>query len=125
MQPEIFQSVFQEEIYSLRPHLTVVINRAWPDLKEQEKEQLTKIIAALKNVHSVDVVTQPTLNIAYFKGRTQYVIYFGEVPAGIAYYQVMEAEGIRFICSESLSQLITNESLRKQLWVGLQPLLRP
>jgi hypothetical protein len=123
MHQELFESIYQEEIYSLHPRTAVVLNSDWQDLGEGEKIQLSKILAAVKlSIPSVEIVTQPYLNIPFFKGRCNRLIYFGEVPAGVARYQVLEADGISFICSEELKHLIANPPARKQLWTAMQPL---
>lgn len=123
MHPEFFESIYTEEIYSLHPRTTVVLNTAWQHLSEDEKVQLTKILSAVKlSIHSVEIITQSSLNIPFFKGKSDRLIYFGEVPAGVARYQVLESEGISFICSEELKHLIANAPARKQLWNAMQPL---
>jgi DNA polymerase III psi subunit len=123
MDQEVFATTYQEEIFQFKPKPVVVINNAWEHMGEKERELLSKIISALKiSIDSITVVSQPTLMITSFKGKTGKLIYFGDLPTGVARYEVLESEGLSFICSESLSELIDNEAARKQLWLGLRRL---
>jgi len=123
MDQEIFATTYQEEIFQFKPKPIVVINKIWEQVGEKEEELLSKIISALKiSIDSITIVSQPTLTITSFKGKTGKLIYFGDLPAGVSRYEVLESEGLSFICSESLSELIDNEPARKQLWLGLRRL---
>ena len=123
MDQEVFGTTYQEEIFRFKPKPIVVINKAWEQIGEKERELLSKIISSLKiSIDSITVVSQPTLNITFFKAKTGKLIYFGDLPAGVTRYEVLESEGLSFICSESLSELIDNEPARKQLWIGLRSL---
>jgi len=123
MNQELFETIFQEEVFLLKPKPIVVINKAWESLGDKERELLAKIISALKiTLDAVTVVSQPTLHVTSFHGKTSKLIYFGELPAGVSYYEVLESGNLSFICSESLSQLIDNETARKQLWQALKQL---
>jgi hypothetical protein len=121
MNIDIFESVFQEEVYSLKPKLVIVIENSWQSLSEQEREQLKKIIGALKiSFESIQIAIQSDFKISSFEHRTNKLIYFGSTPGNFANYQQHTFSGISFICSEALSQLLINESTRKQLWTGLK-----
>lgn len=123
MDQEVFETTYPEEIFMLSPRPMVVINKTWEQLGEKERELLTKIISALKiSIDSVTIVSQSPLDIASFKTKTIKLIYFGDTPAGGASYELQEAHGISFICSESLTQLLENEPARKQLWLSLKKL---
>ena len=123
MEREIFDTTYPEEIFLLKHQPVVIINGPWEQLGETEREQLYKIIAALKTpIDSITILTMPTLNITAFKGKADQVIYFGELPAGVARYEVLESDGVSFICSESLTDLLVNKAARNQLWIGLRAL---
>lgn len=123
MDQEVFVNTYQEEIFEFKPKPIVVINKAWEQIGEKERELLSKIISSLKiSIDSITVVSQPTLNITSFKDKTGKLIYFGDLLEGVSRYEVLESEGLSFICSESLSELIDNEPARKQLWLGLRRL---
>jgi len=123
MNQEVFETTYPEEIFLLGPRPMVVINKTWEQLGDKERELLNKIISALKfSIDSVTIVTQSSLDIDSFKAKTIQLIYFGDAPAGVASYELQEAHGISFICSESLTQLLENEPARKQLWLSLKRL---
>jgi DNA polymerase III psi subunit len=123
MNQEQLEATYQEDIFQIKPKPIVVINERWEKLGDKERELLTKIIAALRmSLDAITIVSQPTLKISSFLGKTKRLIYFGELPAGVAYYEVLESGEISFVCSENLSQLIDNEEARKQLWQSLRKL---
>ncbi len=121
MNIDIFESVFQEEVYSIKPKLVIVIENSWQALSEQERELLKKILGALKiSLESIQIVSQSDFKISSFENKTEKLIYFGANPGDFANYQQHTFSGISFICSEALSQLLLNEAARKQLWAGLK-----
>lgn len=121
MYQEVFITTYQEEIFQIKTKPCVVINEPWEKLGEKERELLTKIISALKiSIDSITIVSQPILDLPLFKGKTSKLMYFGDLPAGIARYEVLESGDLSFICSERISQLLDNEASRKQLWIGLK-----
>lgn len=123
MDQEVFATTYQEEIFQIKPKPVVVINVEWETLGEKERELLCKIIAALKiSIDSITIVSQQTLDITAFAGKTSKVIYFGDLPPGISRYDILESGDLSFICSENLTQLLDNEASRKQLWVALKKL---
>ncbi len=123
MDQEVFGTIFQEDIFQIKPKPIVVINEEWGKLGDKERELLSKIIAALKiSLDGIIVLSRPQLDIPAYVGQTNQLIYFGELPAGVSQYEVLQSGDLSFICSASLSQLLDNEPARKQLWQGLRKL---
>jgi DNA polymerase III psi subunit len=123
MDQEVFSTTYQEEIFQIKEKPIVVINVTWEQFGSKERELLTKIISALKiSIDSITVISQPTLQITSYHNKTNKLIYFGELPVGVSHYEMLESGDLSFICSESLTQLIDNETARKQLWQGLRKL---
>lgn len=123
MDQEVFRTTFQEEIFQIKQKPIVVINETWEQLGNKERELLTKIISALKiSFDAITVVSQPSLQITSYHNKTNKLIYFGELTAGVLHYEMLESGNLSFICSESLTQLTDNEPARKQLWQGLRRL---
>jgi hypothetical protein len=123
MDQEVFINTYQEEIFQIRQKPIVVINVTWQQLGNKERDLLAKIISALKiSIDSTTIDSQPTLQITSYHNKTNKLIYFGELPAGVLYYEMLESGDLSFICSESLTQLIDNEPARKKLWQGLRRL---
>lgn len=123
MNQEVFETTYQEEIFQIKSRPVVVINYVWEKLGEKERQLLTKIISALKiSIDSITIVTQQPFDVNAFKEKTPKLIYFGDLPAGISPYEILELNGLSYICSQSLTQLLENEPARKQLWIGLRKL---
>ena len=123
MSQELFDTTYQEEVFLIRPKPIVVITSSWDSLSDKERELLSKIISALKiSIDAVTIISQSVLNITFFHGKTNKLIYFGELPSGISQYEVLESGEVSFICSESIIQLIDNEASRKKLWQALKSL---
>lgn len=123
MNKELFEATYPEEIFQIRLRPVVVINEAWEKLGARERELLTKIISALRiSIDAVTIVSQPGLDVTQYADKTNQLIYFGQLPAGVSYYDVLQSGNLSFICAESLTQLVDNEPARKQLWQGLRKL---
>lgn len=123
MSKEVFEAVFQEEIYTLKSIPMVVIQEPWEKLGLKEKELLSKIIGALKlSIDSVQVVSGGEFNIQTFNGKNRKIIYFGKNSTGLANYEPHNQSGNSLISSESLTQLLENDTARKQLWIAMKNL---
>ena len=123
MNQEIFGSTYPEEVFQIKPRPVVVINEAWSKLGDNERQLLTKIISALRiSIDAVTIVSQPVLDVSQYYHKASHLIYFGKLPAGVTYYDVLQSGDLSFICAENLSQLVDNEPARKLLWQGLKKL---
>lgn len=122
--------IFTEELYRVKPLNTVVIlTKAWQDLKHEEKDQLQKISDAIKqrinprlSIDAFHIIHQPKLELSQLTNQPKAVIYFGSPIKGLNYYELIEANQVKMVLSESLVDLITNEQSRQKLWKALQQL---
>jgi hypothetical protein len=122
--------IFTEELYSIKPvHTTVIITIAWHELKHEEKEQLQKISDALKqrinprlSIDAFRLIHQPKLDLSQLPNQPKELIYFGPPIKGLNFYELIEANQVKMVLSESLSDLIANEQSRQKLWKALQQL---
>jgi hypothetical protein len=125
--------LFSEELYSIRPARTVVIlTTAWPELTHEEKEQLQKISDALRqrisprlSIDAFHVIHQPQLDLNLLTAQPREVIYFGPPIKGLNYYELIEANQVKMVLSESLRDLLANDQSRQKLWKALQQLFIP
>ncbi len=125
--------IFTEELYRITPvSTTVILTKAWHELKHEEKEQLQKISDALKlrisprlSMDAFSVVHQPQLDINLLATQPKEVIYFGTSVKGLNYYELIEANHVKMVLSESLADLILNDQSRQKLWKALQQLFMP
>lgn len=123
MHNEFFDSVFQEEIYQIKSKPLVVIEQPWEKLGASEKELLSKIIGALKiPLDAINIVVRPALQPEEFNAQDVKMIYFGKNLGDYKTYEPHQVSGASFICSESLSQLLTNDAGKKQLWLAMKKL---
>jgi len=122
--------IFTEELYRIKPvRTTVILTKAWHELGYDEKAQLQKISDALKqrisprlSIDAFSVIHQPALDISQLANQPKEVIYFGAPIRGLNYYELIEANHVRMVLSESLANLILNDQSRQKLWKALQQL---
>lgn len=116
-------AIYTEELYSIAPQPTVILTKPWAAVQSAEREQLSKILSALKlSLERVTLIYQPKLDLAALIVKPERVIYFGPLPAGLTHYECIEAQGVALVASEDLSQLLTNDPARKKLWTALKQL---
>lgn len=116
-------AIYTEELYSIAAQPTVILTKPWAEVQPAEREQLSKILTALKlSLERVTILYQAKLDLAALIIKPERVIYFGPLPAGLTHYEFMEAQGIALVASEGLDQLLTNDPARKKLWAALKQL---
>ena len=126
----ITDQTFTEELYRIKPISTVVITTTpWHELKIEETEQLQKISDALRqrinprlSIDAFRVVHQPQLDLNLLPYKPKEVIYFGPPIKGLSYYELIEANEVKMVLSESVADLIKNDQARQKLWKALQQL---
>jgi DNA polymerase III psi subunit len=115
--------IFTTELYQIRSQPTVVITKPWKEVSQPEQELLARILTALKlSIDGITIVHQPKLDLSAFPVKPEKVIYFGALPAGLAHYERIEAQGVAVVAAEELEQLLTNDPARKKLWAALKQL---
>jgi DNA polymerase III psi subunit len=120
---ELDQIIFREELYRIKSLPTVVLTKTWSEISETEKELLSKILAALKlSLDKVQIHYQPELNLATLPVKPERVIYFGALPAGLSYYELIQTHNLALVSAEDLTILQANEAARKRLWNALKQL---
>ena len=128
----IADQTFTEELYNLKPvSTTVIITIPWHELKHEETEQLQKISDALKqrinprlSIDAFHVIYQPQLDLNLLPHKPKEVIYFGPPIKGLNYYELIEANQVKMVLSESVADLIKNDQSRQKLWKTLQQLFQ-
>ena len=123
---------FTEDLYSIKPVSTVVImTTPWHELKHEETEQLQKISDALRqrinprlSIDAFQIIHQPQLDLNLLAHKPKEVIYFGPPIKGLNYYELIEANEVKMVLSESVADLIKNDQSRQKLWKTLQQLFQ-
>src|SRR5690349_19412922 len=114
--PYIAEQTFSEELYRIKSsRTTVVITKPWNEIGYAEKEQLQKISDALRqrlnprlSIDAFQVIHQHQLDVNTLN-QPKEVIYFGPPIKGLSYYELIEANGVKMVLSESLHDLISND----------------
>ena len=129
MENDYLESVYEEELYRIPARTTLVITKPWADLKEEEKEQLSKITEALRQrIHpklslvALAIRSVSSLDLSTWTEKPDRLIYFGPSIKGLSTYEVIQAGGTKMVLSESLADLIPNEGSRTKLWQALKQL---
>ena len=123
--------IFTEELYRINPARTaVVLTKSWHELSHEEKEQLQKIANALNKINprlSLDafqVIHQPQLDLNLLSHKPKEVIYFGPPIKGLNYYELIEANQVKMVLSETVADLLKNDQSKQKLWKALQQLFQ-
>jgi hypothetical protein len=129
---DFLENIYTEDLYWLPAKTTIVITQPWADLKEEEKEQLSKITEALRQrIHpklslaAFAIVSVASLDLSSWVEKPDTLIYFGPAIKGLSIYEVIQAGGTKMVLSESLADLIPNEASRTKLWQALKQLFTP
>ena len=121
MDSVLFESIFSEQLYTIGQPPVVLVTQPWNSITTEERTLLSKILAALKlSLDSVSIKNQPSLDLSQWIQKPRHLIYFGEAVKALPQYEVVEANGVSIVISESLKDLLSNESSRKKLWQALK-----
>ncbi|MEK6783441.1 MAG: hypothetical protein AABY93_17190 [Bacteroidota bacterium] len=118
-----FESTYPEELYVLSPKTFVVISTPWENATEAERQQLVKILAAIKlNLESVRIIVQSELNLSTWIEKPKKVICFSPASSTFKKYEVIEADGTALVLSNPLAELIQDDASKRKLWLALKQL---
>ncbi len=117
----LLHSIFTEDLFAVSAPPAVVIDQPWETIPAPEKLLLEKILAAIKqSFHSVAIKYQAPFDLSTWSGKPSRVIYFGKPVKGIPLYEVVEADGVAVVASETLASLLQQDEARKKLWQALK-----
>lgn len=121
MNSVLFDSLFSEQLFAVPSQPVVVVNQPWEDIGVDERALLSKILAAIKlSLDSVTIKFQSSLDISSWRQKPKRLIYFGGLVKGVPQYEVIDANGVSIVASESLEDLLKNDASRKKLWQALK-----
>ena len=116
------QTAFTEEIYSIKEKTTIILSRPWDNLSEGDKQQLQKILQAVRlNLASVQIIHQPKLDLARLNPQPSRMIYFGEPVAGLSQFECIKTAGT-IVLAPPLAALQDDPPAKQKLWVALKQL---
>jgi DNA polymerase III psi subunit len=117
----LFDSIFTEQLFHIPVKPTVVVNQPWEKIGNDERILLSKILGALRlSIDSVTIKYQTSLDLSSWTEKPKQLIYFGSPVKGLQQYEVIDANGVSIVTSESLNDLLQNDQARKQLWQALK-----
>lgn len=114
------QTAYTEEIYNIKEKTTVILSQKWNDLTEADKQQLQKILQAVRlNLSAVRILHQPKFDLAQLQPVPARVIYFGDPVPGLAQFECIQTSGT-VVLAPHLHLLPADDSGRKKLWIALK-----
>ena len=117
----LFESLYPEGLFAIALPPTVILDQPWEAITSAEKTLLEKILTALKqSLNSVTIHHQDSLDLSVWATKPRHVIYFGKPVKGVPVYEVVEANVVSIVASESLNALSVNDDSRKKLWQALK-----
>lgn len=121
--PLLRESIYLEDLYSIPPLVTIILNQPWAKVTEAERQQLSKILVALAlSLDKVRIIYQDEINLNQLPDRPKKVIGFGLALKGVNLFEAIEVESTQIVLSESLQTLLFNDESRKKLWLALKPI---
>ena len=121
MAESVFESLYQEEIYLVRPRTLVLLDKPWNDISDEERTLLTKILGSVKlSLSSVQVLHRESADVNDLSAlNTERVIAFGTRLSPVhKQYEYVPVDGYHVIVSDSLSAL--DDARKKNLWLALR-----
>jgi DNA polymerase III psi subunit len=119
--PEIIESTFQEELYSIPSKPVVVIPTPWKSISDAEKALLEKILGAVKlSINHVKLVHTAQLDVLKWQNKPSHVLAFGLEMTGFSLYEPFEVQDIKLIIAPTLSALENDKEGKQKLWAGLK-----
>ncbi len=120
-QTSSFKTIYGEEVYSIPLPVTVIIGIPWSDIKEDQRQLLSKILLAIKqSLESVRILVIPQFDLSSYKEKPSRILAFVAPPKGLASYEVVQTGDTSVIFSEALDALITDDASKRKLWAALK-----
>jgi hypothetical protein len=117
----IFENLYQEDLYTVRTSLLIVVARNWENISEDEKTLLAKILGSVRtNLSSAQVIVRPSLSIQSLKvlAPAKIIVFGSATEESITPYQNQSIDGISVIKADDFPQL--DDAKKKNLWLALR-----
>ena len=121
MDNNVFENLYQEELYVLPKRTLIVLDRQWHELTDEQTALLTRILGSVRlTPASVQFFTTANVAIEQLVGfNPERIISFGPVIVGvIGLYQYTDVAGVPVICADSIDRL--DDPRKKRLWGALR-----
>lgn len=116
-----FETLFQEEIYSIPSPLVIVIAKPWNELTEDEHATLMRMLSALKlSLAAVQIIQRNEFSVEELStlAPTKVLTFGAMLKPAMPFYENHNLNGISIIISESLNEL--DDPKKKILWTALR-----
>jgi hypothetical protein len=117
----IIESLYPEELYQIPGSILILLPNEWNEVSAEERNQLSKILAALKlNLASVKILTwkQNSLANVLSFSPTKIICFGVSIAPGTQLYENGVFEGIPFIQADTLNSL--DDVKKRTLWLALK-----
>ena len=111
--------LFNEELYTIPPAVTIIINKPWDSTSDDDKALLSKIVGSVKvSLASARVLHRESVNPEELKAlASQKFLLFG-TEAQFNPYEHIQAQGFSVIRADELGAL--DDAKKKSLWLALK-----
>jgi hypothetical protein len=121
MGTNVFENLYQEELYLLPERTLVLLDRPWHELTDEQTVLLTKILGSVKLTPAlVQIFTTGNTSIEQLAAfNPARIVSFGPTISGISgLYQFAHVNGVPVICADALDRL--DDARKKSLWAALR-----
>lgn len=121
MAESVFESLYQEEIYLVRPRALILIDKPWEHVSQDERVLLAKILGSVKlTLSTVQILHRESASLNELAPfNPERVIAFGTRVSPVhKKYEYLPVDGFHVIASDSLSML--DDAKKKSLWLALR-----
>jgi hypothetical protein len=121
MHPNLLTNLYPEELYKIKPKVSVVIAKPWNKLTEDETTLLQKILAAVKlSLPAVQIITREEFSLDSFRNNPpSHIIAFGAAfQNSDKMYENISVDGTSVVVAHDLGLL--DDARKKNLWITLK-----
>ena len=123
MEDSAFKTIFGVEVYQIASPVAVVIAVPWNDIKEDQRQLLSKILQAVRlSIDSVRILHLTQFDLSSFEEKPSRILAFVAPPKGLASYEVVHTGETSVIFSDTLESLISDDGAKRKLWGALKGL---
>lgn len=114
------KNTYNEEVYSIRPRVTVVIGKPWAEVSLQEKELLDKILKAIGfSADGVRIRHQVEFRPELL-GIASLILVFGAKSTELTRNEILSISGTSVVITDPLDSLLGDDEGKRKLWGALK-----
>ncbi len=119
----LFETTFTEEIYSVPPSLTVILDQPWSRQTPECREALTKLLAAVRHSpESVRMICQDHVDLTSLAEPPAKLVAFVPPPKGVPLNEKITTPVTEMVITEPLQVLLANEETKRKFWAAFKTL---